>query len=250
MKIKLVVPIALAAVLSGCVTSTSLKESTIATSGTLNSIEFAQVLQNVDAFYKNPDSLPWAVDVVGGTITINDQANLGLSINSPPTGGPTFTPSANGQRGWSEGWTTTPVADGGHLLQIQRLYRWSVGIYDEYRPDGTIVTHNWKNEAGTPAKANWIGANGAGAYRETLSRAIQTNGKGNPLPQDYLPDPNDPWFTTSKPTQPAVSCKCDGVTIWVDASHLKYLTGLCFYLGTITSDASGAKNFLIGGQIH
>jgi hypothetical protein len=125
--------ISLMTCLCGC-THVVLKNSTARTSATLSDILCRQILDNVARFHDNPDAVPSFSVATAGTVSVTDQAGVGVS----PTYSPTLTFAQQGggalpilsllfpitgQRSISENWSLTPVTDADNLRRLRCAYR-------------------------------------------------------------------------------------------------------------------------------
>jgi hypothetical protein len=121
------------ACVSGC-THISLRNNTGRTANTLIDFHYRQILHNVARFHDNPDTVPSFAVATAGTISVSDQAGVGVSATYSPTlshaqqgGGALPILSLlfpfNGQRSLSENWSLTPVTDADNLRRLRCAYR-------------------------------------------------------------------------------------------------------------------------------
>jgi hypothetical protein len=124
---------AVAVTISGC-THIALRDNTVQTANTLADLQYQQVLDNLARFQDDPDAIPSFAVPTAGTVSINDQAGIGVS----PTYSPTLSYAAqgggalpilsllfpfSGQRALTENWSLTPITDADNLRRLRCAYR-------------------------------------------------------------------------------------------------------------------------------
>jgi hypothetical protein len=126
----LMLVVAAAPFLSGCLTHQSLRDNTVCTSMTLADLNYQQVLDNVARFVVTPSVMPSISIINAGTVTIADQKTASATATYNPTltfkqqgGGALpilsllFNPSAS--RSVTENWSLVPVTDVDNLRRIR-----------------------------------------------------------------------------------------------------------------------------------
>lgn len=119
--------------ISGCA-HTPLRKSTAQTTSTLADLHFQLILDNVARFQENPDTLPSFAVATAGTVSISDQAGVGISPTYSPTLGPnqqgggalpivSLLFPASAQRSLTENWSLTPITDSDNLRRLRCAYR-------------------------------------------------------------------------------------------------------------------------------
>jgi hypothetical protein len=123
-------------VMSGCA-GWQLKVVTVDVASSVNALYTEQAVTNMKRFIEDRDTIPSQVDISTGTVTLQNQASLGISIpygntvqrdvitlsqgtitNNPET----INPGVSGY--WQAAWTITPVGDAVTLSRLRALYKY------------------------------------------------------------------------------------------------------------------------------
>jgi hypothetical protein len=118
---------------SGC-THVPLMSNTARVTSTLADLHIQLVLDNVARFHDNPDTIPSFAVANAGTVSVSDQAGVGVSPSYAPTlttaqqgGGalPIFSLLLpfNAQRSLTENWSLAPVTDSDNLRRLRCAFR-------------------------------------------------------------------------------------------------------------------------------
>lgn len=223
--------IALSALLlaAGC-TSTALKDSTIATGATFTEIEYDQVLDNVAMFKYNANSLPWAITLTTGQITLTDTLTPSMSVALPipqsaSAGSFTATPGVSGSRAWALQWNVQPETSAEVLRPLAELYKFvATGQY----PKGTA--------------ANPI----ASAPDPHVAFAAELKVDADTLPTEG----ERSAFTTVKPDGAFWSSKYGKITVYVSAENAGVLTKVAQVVLKLVENTHQNKAFIVGNQIR